>query len=50
MRINQNISAVIANDQLLRNENSLAASVERLSSGLKFTNARSEERRVGKEC
>ncbi len=40
MRINQNISAVIANDQLLRNENSLAASVERLSSGLKFTNAK----------
>ncbi len=40
MRINQNISAVIANDQLLRNENSLSASVERLSSGLKFNNAK----------
>lgn len=40
MKINQNISAVIVNDQLLRNENSLAASVERLSSGLKFNNAK----------
>lgn len=40
MKINQNISAVIVNDQLLRNENGLAASVERLSSGLKFNNAK----------
>lgn len=40
MKINQNISAVIVNDQLLRNENSLSASVERLSSGLKFNNAK----------
>lgn len=40
MRINQNISAVIVNDQLLRNENSLSASVERLSSGIKFNNAK----------
>lgn len=36
MKINQNISAVIVNDQLLRNENSVSASVKRLSSGLKF--------------
>lgn len=40
MKINQNISAVIVNDQLLRNENGLSASVERLSSGLKFNNAK----------
>ena len=40
MKINQNLSAVIVNDQLLRNENSLSASVERLSSGLKFNNAK----------
>lgn len=40
MKINQNISAVIVNDQLLRNENSLSASVERLSSGIKFNNAK----------
>jgi len=40
MKINQNISAVIVNDQLLRNEYSLSASVERLSSGLKFNNAK----------
>ena len=40
MKINQNISAVIVNDQLLRNENSVAASVQRLSSGLKFNNAK----------
>lgn len=36
MKINQNISAVIVNDQLLRNENSVAESVKKLSSGLKF--------------
>ncbi len=36
MKINQNISAVIVNDQLLRNENSLSASVKKLSSGFKF--------------
>lgn len=36
MKINQNISAVIVNDQLLRNENSVSASVKRLSSGFKF--------------
>lgn len=40
MKINQNISAVIVNDQLLRNENSVAASVKRLSSGLKFNDAK----------
>ena len=40
MKINQNISAVIVHDQLLRNENSVAASVQRLSSGLKFNNAK----------
>lgn len=40
MRINQNISAVIVNDQLLRNENSLSESVKKLSSGFKFNSAR----------
>ena len=40
MRINQNISAVIVNDQLLRNEDSLAESVKRLSSGFKFNSAK----------
>lgn len=40
MKINQNISAVIVNDQLLRNENSVAASVKRLSSGFKFNDAK----------
>ncbi len=40
MRINQNISAVIVNDQLLRNENSLSESVRRLSSGFKFNSAK----------
>lgn len=40
MKINQNISAVIVNDQLLRNENSLSASVKRLSSGIKFNDAK----------
>lgn len=36
MKINQNMSAVRANSQLLRTENKLAASVERLSSGYKI--------------
>ncbi len=36
MKINQNMSAVRANNQLLRTENRLAASVERLSSGYKI--------------
>lgn len=40
MRINQNISAVLANDQLLRNENSVAESVRKLSSGMKFNSAK----------
>lgn len=39
MKINQNMSAVLANKQLLRNENTLAASMERLSSGLKINSA-----------
>ncbi len=36
MRINQNMSAVRANNQLLRTEDRLAASIERLSSGYKI--------------
>lgn len=40
MKINQNISAVIVNDQLLRNESTLSESVKRLSSGFKFNNAK----------
>ncbi len=40
MKINQNISAVIVNDQLLRNENKLAQSTKRLSSGVRFNNAK----------
>lgn len=40
MRINQNISAVIVNDQLLRNENTLSESISRLSSGIKFNKAK----------
>lgn len=36
MKINNNISTVITNKHLLRNENSLTQSMERLSSGLKI--------------
>lgn len=36
MKINHNLSAIIANNQLFKSENKLAASVERLSSGLKI--------------
>ena len=39
MRINRNMSAVITNNQLKRTENKLAASMERLSSGLKLNHA-----------
>lgn len=39
MKINNNISAVITNKQLLRTENSLAGSMERLSSGLRINHA-----------
>lgn len=39
MRINHNMSAIIANNRLLRNENSLSEAVERLSSGLKINHA-----------
>ncbi len=40
MKVNQNISAVIANAQLHRTENSLTASIEKLSSGYKLNKAK----------
>ena len=40
MRVNQNVSAVIANAQLHRTENQLTASIERLSSGYKLNKAK----------
>lgn len=40
MKVNNNISAVITNNQLLRTEDSLAQSMERLSSGLKINHAK----------
>ena len=39
MKINNNISAVITNKQLLGTESNLSASMERLSSGLKLNHA-----------
>lgn len=42
MKINHNMSAVITNAQLLHSENSLAASMERLSSGLKINHAKDD--------
>lgn len=39
MKINHNMSAVIANKQLLKTENGLTASLERLSSGLRINHA-----------
>ncbi|MCM1105406.1 MAG: flagellin [Blautia sp.] len=39
MKINRNMSAVITNNQMLRTENRLTASMERLSSGLKINSA-----------
>lgn len=40
MKINNNISAVIANKQLLRTEGRMAETMERLSSGLKINHAK----------
>ena len=40
MRINNNMSAVITHTQLLRTENNLTKSMERLSSGLKINHAK----------
>lgn len=39
MKINHNMSAVVANNQLLRNEDGLTRSLERLSSGLRINKA-----------
>lgn len=39
MKINHNMSAVISNKQLLKTENGLTASLERLSSGLRINHA-----------
>lgn len=40
MKVNQNVSAVISNAHLHRTENSLTASIERLSSGYKINKAK----------
>jgi len=40
MRINYNVSAMIANNALSRNDDALSASLERLSSGLKINHAK----------
>ncbi len=40
MQVNYNISAMIANNALTSNDNKLAESIERLSSGLKIANAK----------
>lgn len=42
MKINHNMSAVVTNAQLLRTENSLSTSMERLSSGLKINHAKDD--------
>ena len=42
MKINHNMSATITNAQLLKTENSLAASMERLSSGIKLNHAKDD--------
>ena len=39
MKVNHNMSAMIANNQLLRNETGLSESIERLSSGLKINHS-----------
>ena len=42
MKVNHNMSAVVTNAQLLKTEGSLAASMERLSSGLKINRAKDD--------
>lgn len=42
MKINHNMAALITNKQLLRTENSLSATMERLSSGLKINHAKDD--------
>lgn len=42
MKINHNMMAVVTNAQLLRTENGLSASMERLASGLKINNAKDD--------
>lgn len=42
MKINHNMSATITNAQLLKTENSLAASMERLSSGIRINHAKDD--------
>ncbi len=42
MKVNHNISAVISNNQLLRTESNLTASIERLSSGLRINSAKDD--------
>lgn len=42
MKINHNMSAVVTNAQLLKTEGGLAASMERLSSGLKINHAKDD--------
>lgn len=39
MKINHNMSAIVANKKLLRTENSLSNSIERLSTGLRINRA-----------
>ena len=39
MKINHNMPAIVANKKLLKTENGLSASVERLSTGLKINRA-----------
>ena len=42
MKVNHNMSAVVTNAQLLKTEGGLAASMERLSSGLKINHAKDD--------
>lgn len=42
MKVNHNLSAMIANSRLLRNENAYSDAVERLSSGLKLNHAKDD--------
>lgn len=47
MRVNCNISAIIANNQLSKSEDALSSAIERLSSGLRINKAEDDASRNG---
>ena len=49
MKINYNVSAMIANNALTLNDNKLADSLQKLSSGMKIANAKIKKKSIRKK-